>query len=232
MKPASCALPFLGIDAVVLDPIQGTVLSGATQGVLAFRKPWPGMARTCLSDHERYVSTYLQPYPGYHFSGDSVYRDNDGFYFVKGRVDDVLNVSGHRIGNAEIEAALQADPAVAQAAVVGKPHPIKGSSICAFCMLAVGYEETPQLVSQLRLSVRTEIGGFAAPDMVCITPNLPMTRSGKIMRRILRKIVAGEANDLGDVSTLSDPRVINTIIEIVAKNQEAGRAHVRSISSP
>eukprot|EP00546_Thalassionema_frauenfeldii_P018569 CAMPEP_0178907734 /NCGR_PEP_ID=MMETSP0786-20121207/7535_1 /TAXON_ID=186022 /ORGANISM="Thalassionema frauenfeldii, Strain CCMP 1798" /LENGTH=658 /DNA_ID=CAMNT_0020579565 /DNA_START=51 /DNA_END=2027 /DNA_ORIENTATION=+ len=218
MKPGSCTLGFYGIDTVVLDPVKGEPVEGdgPQKGVMAIRQPWPGMARTCLGDHERYLTTYFKPYPGYYFTGDSVQRDEDGYHFIIGRVDDVLNVSGHRIGTAEVESALVAHEAVAQAAVVGKPHDIKGQSICAFCMIAVGFEESDDLIKDIRAAVRTEIGGFAAPDVVCIAPSLPMTRSGKIMRRLLRKIVAGETDSLGDTSTLADPTIVQTLIDKVA----------------
>jgi acetyl-CoA synthetase len=214
MKPGSCSLPSYGIDAVVLDPVDGHVLEGNNvEGVMAIRQPWPGMARTCLGDHERFMTVYLKPYKGFYFTGDSVFKDADGFHFITGRVDDVLNVSGHRIGTAEVESALVAHPAVAQAAVVGRPHDIKGQSICAFCMLDVNHEESDELIKELRLRVRNDIGPFASPDLIVITPSLPMTRSGKIMRRILRKIVAGEIDTLGDISTLADPSVVADLIE-------------------
>jgi len=224
MKPGSCTLPFYGIDAVVLDPKDGTVLEKkegeATVGVLAVRQPWPGMARTCLGDHERYKTVYLKPYPGYYFTGDAVYRDVDGYHFITGRVDDVLNVSGHRIGTAEVESALVGHEGVSQAAVVAKPHPIKGESICAFVTLVVGYEESSgiletDLVLELRKAVRSDVGPFASPDLICITPSLPMTRSGKIMRRVLRKIVRDEIDTLGDTSTLADPSVVDDLIQKV-----------------
>ena len=218
MKPGSCTLPLYGIDTVVLDPMTGEVVEGNdVSGVLAIRSPWPGMARTCLGDHERYLSTYLKPYAGYYFTGDAVYRDKDGFYFITGRVDDVLNVSGHRIGTAEVESALVKHPSVAQAAVVGRPHPIKGEAIIAFATLTESNtEDEDELVKELRLLIRGEIGPFAAPDVIALTPALPMTRSGKIMRRVLRKISAGEADQLGDVSTLADPSVVDTLIDLVA----------------
>eukprot|EP00522_Entomoneis_paludosa_P001272 CAMPEP_0172472682 /NCGR_PEP_ID=MMETSP1065-20121228/68469_1 /TAXON_ID=265537 /ORGANISM="Amphiprora paludosa, Strain CCMP125" /LENGTH=793 /DNA_ID=CAMNT_0013230835 /DNA_START=66 /DNA_END=2448 /DNA_ORIENTATION=- len=224
MKPGSCTLPAFGIDAVVLDPVDGTPVEQKKgpdgenlpiEGVLAIRQPWPGMARTCLGDHGRYMTVYLKPYPGYYFTGDSVTRDKDGYHYITGRVDDVLNVSGHRIGTAEVESALVLHPSVAQAAVVGKPHPIKGVAIVAFVMLEVNAEESPELIKDLRNQVRTEIGPFAAPDNIFVAPSLPMTRSGKIMRRILRKIVAGEIDTLGDTSTLADPSIVNTLIEKV-----------------
>mmetsp|Transcript_12157 Transcript_12157/g.28851 ORF Transcript_12157/g.28851 Transcript_12157/m.28851 type:complete len:706 (+) Transcript_12157:97-2214(+) len=219
MKPGSCTLPCYGIDTVVLDPANGNIVepdeNGCVEGVLAVRQPWPGMARTCLGDHSRYLTVYLKPYEGYYFTGDSVMRDAEGNHFITGRVDDVINVSGHRIGTAEVESALVAHPSVAQAAVVGKPHDIKGQGICAFCMLRNGYEESPDLIKDLRLQVRSEVGAFCSPDMIVVTPSLPMTRSGKIMRRILRKIVCGETDTLGDTSTLAEPAIVDTLIEKV-----------------
>jgi acetyl-CoA synthetase len=219
MKPGSCTLPFYGIDAVVLDPANGHIVEpdedGRVEGIMAVRQPWPGMARTCLGDHARYMTVYLKPYPGYYFTGDSVQRDEEGNHFITGRVDDVINVSGHRIGTAEVESALVAHPGVAQAAVVGKPHDIKGQSICAFVMLRNGYEESPDLIQEMRMNVRSEVGSFCSPDMIVVTPSLPMTRSGKIMRRILRKIVCGEIDSLGDTSTLADPSIVDTLIDKV-----------------
>lgn len=221
MKPGSCTLPMYGIDTVVLDSQTGEVLEDVeTEGVLAVRGPWPGMARTCLGDHERYETVYLKPYPGFYFTGDSCRRDADGYLFVTGRVDDVLNVSGHRIGTAEVESALVAHPAVAQAAVVGKTHPIKGQAIVSFVTLDVKHEESEALTVELRNQVRSDIGPFASPDNIIVTAALPMTRSGKIMRRILRKIVAGEIDTLGDTSTLADPSVVDTLIEKVASTEK------------
>lgn len=218
MKPGSCTLPLLGIDTVVLDPLTAKPQEelndhGVYQGVLAIRKPWPGLARTCLGDHRRYLQTYMHVYHGYYFTGDSVIRDSDGFHFIIGRVDDVLNVSGHRIGTAEVESALVAHPDVAQAAVVGKPHEIKGQAIAAFVMLVAGKEDSKELISELRENVRTDIGKFASPDLIIVAPSLPMTRSGKIMRRILRKIVCGEADQLGDTSSLADPSIVDILIQ-------------------
>ncbi|KAG7343173.1 acetyl-coenzyme a synthetase [Nitzschia inconspicua] len=225
MKPGSCTLPFYGVDAVVLDPATGHIVepdaTGRVEGVMAVRQPWPGMARTCLGDHARYMTVYLKPYPGYYFTGDSVQRDEEGNHFITGRVDDVINVSGHRIGTAEVESALVAHPGIAQAAVVGKPHDIKGQAICAFVMLRNGYEESDDLIQELRLSVRSEVGSFCSPDMIIVTPSLPMTRSGKIMRRILRKIVAGETDTLGDTSTLADPSIVDTLIDKVGISDKA-----------
>mmetsp|Transcript_2650 Transcript_2650/g.7596 ORF Transcript_2650/g.7596 Transcript_2650/m.7596 type:complete len:704 (+) Transcript_2650:177-2288(+) len=220
MKPGSCTFPFYGVDTVVLDPQTGKELTepdehGNFEGVMAIRQPWPGMARTCLGDHERYLTVYFKPYPGYYFTGDTVSRDKDGYHFIIGRMDDVINVSGHRIGTAEVESALVGHPGVAQAAVVGKPHDIKGQSICAFVMLTNGYDESDELLKQLKQCVRTEIGAFCTPDLIVVSPSLPMTRSGKIMRRILRKIVCGETDSLGDTSTLADPSIVDVLIDKV-----------------
>ena len=225
MKPGSCTLPSYGIDPVVLDAVDGTEVKSQpgqpVVGVLAIRQPWPGMARTCLQDHERFMATYLKPYPGYYFTGDSVMRDEDGYHFITGRVDDVINVSGHRIGTAEVESALVLHPAVAQAAVVAKPHPIKGQAIAAFVMLDNTVTESEELIKELRNQVRSEIGPFAAPDNIYVSPSLPMTRSGKIMRRILRKIVCGETDTLGDTSTLADPSIVDTLITKVEEEEMA-----------
>jgi len=220
MKPGSCTLPSYGIDPIVLDSMSGEPVTekddkGKKTGVLAIRQPWPGMARTCLGDHERYMKTYLNVYNGYYFTGDSVVQDADGYFWIIGRVDDVVNVSGHRIGTAEVESALVAHAAVAQAAVVGYAHEIKGQAIAAFVMLVEGQEDSPDLVKQLKTIVRQEIGGFAAPDLIVVAPTLPMTRSGKIMRRILRKIVNKEVDSLGDTSTLADPSIVDVLIEKV-----------------
>lgn len=217
MKPGSCTLPFYGIDTVVLDPQTGKELDGnGVAGVLAIKQPWPGMTRTCLGDHERYLNVYMNPYPGYYFPGDGCKRDEDGFIWITGRVDDVLNVSGHRIGTAEVESALVAHPAVSQAAVVSFPHDIKGEAICCYTTLTVGYEQSEELIKELRMAVRTSIGPFATPDIVCPTPGLPLTRSGKIMRRILRKIASGDIDALGDTSTLADPTVVDVLIKKMA----------------
>ena len=222
MKPGSCTLPFYGIDPQVLDPMTGVPVTepdekGNVQGVLGIAKPWPGMARTCVGAHQRYMKTYLRVYKGYYFTGDSVLRDKDGFHWIIGRVDDVLNVSGHRIGTAEVESALVSHAAVAQAAVVGQPHEIKGQSIAAFCMLVEGQDESETMIKELRTLVRQDIGGFATPDLICITPSLPMTRSGKIMRRILRKIVCDQVDQLGDTSTLADPSIVDVLIQKVSE---------------
>ena len=214
MKPGSCALPMYGIDAVVLDPINGHIVEeNDVKGVLAIRQPWPGMARTCLGEHERYMAVYFKAYQGYYFTGDSVTRDKDGYYFINGRVDDIVNVCGHRIGTVEVESALEAHPAVVQATVVGQPHDIKGTGICAFVILGNGFEKSEELFPELRMMVRAEIGGFASPDTIIITDSLPMMRNGKIMRRLLRKIVEGKKESIGDISTLVDPTVIHMLID-------------------
>jgi len=221
MKPGSCTFPFYGIDIAVLNPKTGEELEGnEVSGVLAIKQPWPGMARTCLGDHARYLSVYMNPYPGYYFPGDGCTRDNDGYIWITGRVDDVINVSGHRIGTAEIESALVACPAVAQAAVVGYPHHIKGAGICCYVTLTLSFEESADLIKELRNAVRTSIGAFATPDIICCSPSLPMTRSGKIMRRILRKIASNEVDSIGDVSTLADPKVVDSLIELMSPKQQ------------
>jgi len=218
MKPGSCTLPFYGIELAVLDPKTGKEIEGNdVEGIVVMKQPWPGMARTCLHDHNRYLHVYMTPYPSYYFPGDGCRRDKDGYIWITGRVDDVLNVSGHRIGTAEIESALVAHPAVAQAAAIGYPHAIKGQGICCFATLSVGFTETDELLKELRQTVRTSIGPFATPDIICCTNSLPMTRSGKIMRRILRKISSGESDSLGDTSTLADPKVVEALIEKMEK---------------
>mmetsp|Transcript_8150 Transcript_8150/g.14775 ORF Transcript_8150/g.14775 Transcript_8150/m.14775 type:complete len:659 (+) Transcript_8150:2-1978(+) len=228
MKPGSCTLPHFGIETVVLDAQTGKEIEGNdVSGVLAIKQPWPGITRTCLGDHERYLNVYMKPYPGYYFPGDGVTRDKDGYIWITGRVDDVLNVSGHRIGTAEVESALVAHPAVAQAAAIGFPHDIKGQGICCYATLTNGYEESEDLVKELKNAVRTSIGPFATPDMIIPSSSLPMTRSGKIMRRILRKIASGETDSLGDITTLGDPSIVQVLIDKVegmTKKQGGGPA--------
>ena len=223
MKPGSCCLPFFGMEPLVLDAHSGARLDGnGVDGVLAFARPWPSAARTVWGDHERFMQTYLKCYPPYYFTGDGCRRDHDGFYWITGRVDDVLNVSGHRIGTAEVESALVACAEVSQAAVVGFPHEIKGQGIFCYLELNLAVEPTPQLIKELKTAVRNEIGPFATPDFIIATKGLPKTRSGKIMRRILRKVAAGEEDQLGDVSTLADPAVVPQLIAQVKQAQ--GRA--------
>ncbi len=213
LKPGSATLPFFGIEPVVLDE-KGNELSGnGVSGLLAIKRPWPGMARTIHGDHQRFLTTYLKPFAGYYFTGDGCNRDEDGYYWITGRVDDVINVSGHRLGTAEVESALVNHPGCAEAAVVGIPHEIKGQGIFAFVILKERWSETPELAGELRNEVRHHIGPIAQPDWILIAPGLPKTRSGKIMRRILRKIAMQETGDLGDTTTLADPSVVEALIE-------------------
>ncbi|CAM9163023.1 unnamed protein product [Ascophyllum nodosum] len=215
-KPGSCSFPFFGIEPAVLNPQTGEELEGSdVEGVLAFKRPWPSLTRTVWGDHNRYLEVYLNPYKasnGYYFTGDGCRRDADGFYWITGRVDDVLNVSGHRIGTAEVESALVLHKAVSEAAVVGFPDAVKGQAICCYVTFVTGYKESPELLKELVQQVATHIGPFARPGMIVGTPGLPKTRSGKIMRRILRKIAEGEADKLGDTSTLADPSIVEGLV--------------------
>ncbi|WP_104018806.1 acetate--CoA ligase [Roseovarius nitratireducens] len=213
-KPGSATLPFFGIEPVVLEPESGKEITDTeASGVLALKDSWPGQMRTVWGDHERFEATYFQQYKGYYFSGDGCRRDADGYYWITGRVDDVINVSGHRMGTAEVESALVAHPQVAEAAVVGYPHNIKGQGIYAYVTLMNGVEPTEDLRKALEKWVRTEIGPIAKPDLIQWAPGLPKTRSGKIMRRILRKIAENDYGSLGDTSTLADPSVVDDLIE-------------------
>ncbi|MFZ2871049.1 AMP-binding enzyme, partial [Zavarzinia sp.] len=191
----------------------GKVLEGATEGNLCIADSWPGQMRTVYGDHERFVQTYFSTYPGKYFTGDGCRRDEDGYYWITGRVDDVINVSGHRMGTAEVESALVAHAKVAEAAVVGYPHDLKGQGIYAYVTLNAGEEPSDALKKELVAWVRREIGPIASPDLIQFAPGLPKTRSGKIMRRILRKIAENEFGSLGDTSTLADPSVVNDLIE-------------------
>ena len=212
-KPGSATLPFFGVKPEVLDPATGHVLSAtATEGVLCIADSWPGQMRTLWGDHKRFEEAYFAQYPGYYFTGDGCRRDADGYYWITGRVDDVLNVSGHRLGSAEVESALVAHPKVAESAVVGYPHDIKGQGIYAYVTLMKGVEPSEALRRELVKWVRTEIGPIAAPDLIQWAPGLPKTRSGKIMRRILRKIAENDYATLGDTSTLADPSVVEDLI--------------------
>ena len=212
-KPGSATLPFFGVKPVLVDD-QGVHLEGASSGNLCLEHAWPGQARTIFGDHARFHETYFEKFPGLYFTGDGCRRDEDGYYWITGRVDDVINVSGHRMGTAEVESALVAHEAVAEAAVVGFPHEIKGQGIFAYVICGVDNGATPEeLVGALKEQVRHVIGPIASPDAVLIVPGLPKTRSGKIMRRILRKIAAGEYTGLGDVTTLADPSVVEKLIE-------------------
>lgn len=211
LKPGSATRPFFGVKPVLLDT-QGQVIEGAGSGNLAISHSWPGQIRSVYGDHQRCIDTYFSSYSGYYFTGDGARRDEDGYYWITGRVDDVLNVSGHRMGTAEVESALVLHEAVAEAAVVGFPHDIKGQGIYAYVTLMSGVEGTDELMADLNSLVRTEIGAIAKPDIIQWAPGLPKTRSGKIMRRILRKIAENELDSLGDTSTLADPSVVEELI--------------------
>jgi acetyl-CoA synthetase len=211
LKPGSATLPFFGVMPEVVDA-SGAVLTGACEGNLVIADSWPGQMRTVYGDHERFMQTYFATYPGKYFTGDGCRRDADGYYWITGRVDDVINVSGHRMGTAEVESALVAHQQVSEAAVVGFPHDIKGQGIYAYVTLMTGTEPSPELRKDLVAWVRKEIGPIAAPDVIQFAPGLPKTRSGKIMRRILRKIAENEVNALGDTSTLADPAVVDDLI--------------------
>ncbi|HYE35236.1 acetate--CoA ligase [Methylocaldum sp.] len=211
LKPGSATRPFFGILPAIVDS-QGTVLEGDCEGVLTITRSWPGQARTVFGSHQRFFDTYFSTYPGKYFTGDGAKRDADGYYWITGRVDDVLNVSGHRMGTAEIESALVLHDSVAEAAVVGYPHDIKGQGIYAYVTLVAGVSPSVELEQELLKMVRKEIGPIAMPDIIQWAPALPKTRSGKIMRRILRKIAANDIRELGDISTLADPGVVEDII--------------------
>ncbi|NIZ09967.1 acetate--CoA ligase [Pseudooceanicola sp. HF7] len=213
-KPGSATKPFFGVQPVVLDPTAGTEIEETKcEGVLAIADSWPGQMRTVWGDHERFEKTYFSDYKGYYFAGDGCRRDEDGYYWITGRVDDVINVSGHRMGTAEVESALVAHSKVAEAAVVGYPHDVKGQGIYAYVTLMNGEEPSDELRKELETWVRTEIGPIAKPDLIQWAPGLPKTRSGKIMRRILRKIAENDYGALGDTSTLADPSVVDELIE-------------------
>ncbi len=212
LKPGSATLPFFGIKPEIVDN-DGRVLEGEAEGILVISRSWPGQARTVYGDHPRFIDTYFKNYPGYYFTGDGARRDQDGYFWITGRVDDVLNVSGHRMGTAEIESALVLHEHVAEAAVVGYPHNIKGQGIYAYVTLNVGIEPSEALRKELIDLVRKEIGPIAHPDIIQWAPGLPKTRSGKIMRRILRKVASNEIDSLGDTSTLADPSVVDEIID-------------------
>jgi len=212
MKPGSAGRPFFGVEPQLVDA-DGGVLDGAASGNLCIARSWPGQMRTVYGDHERFVATYFSTYRGKYFTGDGCRRDEDGYYWITGRVDDVLNISGHRLGTAEIESALVSHPKVAEAAVVGYPHDIKGQGIYVYVTLMEGEEGSDALERELRNHVRTEISPIASPDILHFTPALPKTRSGKIMRRILRKIAENDFASLGDTSTLADPSLVDSLIE-------------------
>ena len=212
LKPGSATRPFFGVEPAIVDE-QGNELEGDASGNLIIKRSWPGQMRTIFGDHDRFIETYFKMYPGNYFTGDGARRDKDGYYWITGRVDDVINVSGHRMGTAEVESALVLHDAVAEAAVVGYPHDIKGQGIYAYVTLMSGVEESEDLRKELVQHVRKEIGPIASPDLLQWAPGLPKTRSGKIMRRILRKVAENELDALGDTSTLADPSVVDDLIE-------------------
>lgn len=231
-KPGSATFPFFGISPVILTP-EGKRLDGNNvSGVLCIDRPWPGMARTIYGDHSRFIQTYLSTYAGYYFTGDGCLRDDDGYYWITGRVDDVINVSGHRIGSAEIESALVLHHSVAESAVIGIPHDVKGQSLFAYVIPKdhVPTSTWPALQTELGQQVREQIGAFARPDEVLITQALPKTRSGKIMRRLLRKIATGEHDSMGDISTLADESVVQRLIEEVAALRKKRGGRVSEVS--
>ena len=212
LKPGSATLPFFGVKPELVDQ-EGKILEGAASGNLVITECWPSQIRTVYGDHKRCIDTYYSAYPGYYFTGDGARRDEDGYWWITGRVDDVLNVSGHRLGTAEIESSLVLHESVAEAAIVGFPHDIKGQGIYAFVSLMVGVEESDALKEELRAFVAKDIGAIAKPEIIQWAPGLPKTRSGKIMRRILRKIAANEMDNLGDITTLADPSVVDHLVE-------------------
>jgi acetyl-CoA synthetase len=211
-KPGSATMPFFGVEPVLVDN-ENNELTGAIEGNLCINRSWPGQMRTVYGDHQRFIDTYFSTFEGRYFSGDGARRDEDGYYWITGRVDDVLNVSGHRMGTAEIESALVAHPKVAESAIVGYPHNIKGQGIYAYVTLNADEAPSDELRAELRNWVRQEIGPIASPDLLQWAPGLPKTRSGKIMRRILRKIAADDFSELGDTSTLADPSVVEDLIK-------------------
>ncbi|HVK99037.1 MAG TPA: hypothetical protein VM553_04460, partial [Dongiaceae bacterium] len=212
LKPGSATLPFFGVVPALVDS-EGNELHGAAEGNLIIKQSWPSQIRTVYGDHQRCIDTYFSTYPGSYFTGDGARRDADGYYWITGRVDDVLNVSGHRMGTAEIESALVLHDAVAEAAVVGYPHDIKGQGVYAYVTLMKGIDPTEALRKELVALVTKEIGAIAKPDLIQWAPGLPKTRSGKIMRRILRKIAANELENLGDTTTLADPTVVTDLVD-------------------
>ena len=212
LKPGSASTPMFGVKPALVDPEKGTLIEGAASGALVITDSWPGQMRTVYGDHQRFFDTYFSQYPGYYFTGDGCRRDEDGYYWITGRIDDVINVSGHRMGTAEVESALVEHPKVAEAAVVGMPHDVKGQGIYAYVTTNAGTEDSEDLRKELVQWVRKEIGPIATPDVLQFAPGLPKTRSGKIMRRILRKIAENDMSNLGDTSTLADPGVVDDLV--------------------
>ena len=220
LKPGSATLPFFGVKPAVVDN-EGRLVEGVGEGNLVITDSWPGQMRTVYGDHKRFVATYFSTYKNCYFTGDGCRRDKDGYYWITGRVDDVINVAGHRMGTAEIELALVAHPKVSEAAVVGYPHDLKGQGIYCYVTLMAGTEASEALRKELVGWVRKEIGPIASPDLIQFAPGLPKTRSGKIMRRILRKIAEDEFGNLGDISTLADPSVVEELIGNRQNRREA-----------
>jgi len=212
LKPGSATLPFFGVQPAIVDT-EGKIVEGKGSGNLVILDAWPGLARTVFGDHRRFVDTYFSAYKGKYFTGDGSRRDKDGYYWITGRVDDVINVAGHRMGTAEVESALVAHPKVSEAAVVGYPHDLKGQGIYCYVTLMAGEQWSDGLRVELRDWVRKEIGPIASPDLIQFAHGLPKTRSGKIMRRILRKIAEDDFSNLGDTSTLADPNVVDDLIQ-------------------
>jgi acetyl-CoA synthetase len=223
LKPGSATRPFFSIVPEIVDA-EGKVQQGATTGNLCIAESWPGQMRTVYGDHQRFIDTYFKAYPGKYFTGDGCRRDADGYYWITGRVDDVINVAGHRLGTAEVESALVAHTNVSEAAVVGYPHDIKGQGIYAYVTLMTGVQPTEDLRKELVQWVRKEIGPIASPDLIQFAPGLPKTRSGKIMRRILRKIAEDEYGNLGDTSTLADPAVVDDLVNNRQNRKDAPKA--------
>jgi len=213
IKPGMPMRPFFGIEPVLCDDKGQELTGNDVQGALCIRKPWPGIARTIYGDKQRFVETYFKPYPGFYFSGDGAYRDKDGHYRITGRMDDVINVTGHRLGTAEIEDVMDEHPAVAETAVVGFPCALKGEGVYAYVTFKEGVQESQeQIIDDLKKMVRANIASYAVPELILVAPGLPKTKSGKIMRRILRKIAANDTNNLGDTSTLTDPAVVEILV--------------------
>jgi acetyl-CoA synthetase len=223
LKPGSATKPFFGVQPAIVDT-EGKILEGACEGNLVITDSWPGQMRTVYGDHQRFIDTYFKAYRGMYFTGDGCRRDADGYYWITGRVDDVINVAGHRMGTAEVESALVAHDAVSEAAVVGYPHDIKGQGIYAYVTLMTGKQPSEDLRKELVAWVRKEIGPIASPDLIQFAPGLPKTRSGKIMRRILRKIAEDESGNLGDTSTLADPAVVDDLVKNRQNKKEGAKA--------
>ncbi|RQD75265.1 MAG: acetate--CoA ligase [Candidatus Syntrophonatronum acetioxidans] len=214
-KPGSATLAYFGVEPAIFEQDGTELTDNDVRGYLVIKKPWPGQMRTVYGDHERFRQTYFDMFPGVYLTGDNAARDEDGYYWILGRIDDVINISGHRMGTAEVESALVSHAAIAEAAVVGFPHEIKGEGIFAYCIMKEGFEPSDELRTELRNHVRKVIGPIASPDFIVLTPGLPKTRSGKIMRRILRKVAAGEYQEIGDTTTLADPSVVELIVNQV-----------------